>query len=108
MPSSFGVPRTSPVKPRDSSLAISASAYRRTGESVGRPATSFGTRLRIWYEKWGVAEATSWRMSSTVTSRSLRRRSGCSASAMVELLVSGIDGLDLKQSIYAGLDGGGQ
>ena len=54
-----GVPRTSPVKPRLSSLAISPRRRGGPGESAGRPATSFWTRLRIWYEKCGVAEATS-------------------------------------------------
>ena len=59
MPSSFGVPRTSPVKPSDCSFAISASPYRRTGESTGSGVISVRIRLRIWYEKCGVADATS-------------------------------------------------
>src|ERR1700754_3134821 len=64
-------------------------------------------RLRIWYAKCGVADATSWRTSSTVTSRSPRRRSGCSASAIRYSLGSGVDGLNLQERIYPGLDGRG-
>src|SRR3954467_11625475 len=47
-------------------------------------------------------------MSSVVTSRPPRRRSSCSASAMVFLLGSGIDFGDLQERIYAGLHGGRQ